>query len=106
MSENNSSRPNERTSPILVKVSRAAEISGYPKSFIRKTFIREELRPKNIPPPPPHQRRGRAVDIYADQIPTWVKTVEAFLAAQGRKGKRGRPTVAERIAQRQATSAV
>lgn len=99
MSDNSSHH--SRSNPILVKVSRAAEISGYPKSFIRKTFIREELRPKNIPPPPPHQRRGRAVDIYADQIPSWVKAVEAFLAGVGRKSKRGRPTVAERMAQRQ-----
>ena len=100
MSDSNSSSQHNRNYPILVKVSQAAEISGYPKSFIRKTFIREELRPKNIPPPPPHQRRGRAVDIYADQISAWVVSVEAFLLASRRKGKCGRPTVAERIAQR------
>jgi hypothetical protein len=88
------------THPILVKVQRAAEISGYPTSFIRKTFIREELRPKNVPPPPPHQKRGRAIDIYADRIPAWVEEVQIFLAQQGRKGNRGRPTVAERIARR------
>lgn len=86
--------------PILVKVQRAAELSGYPKSFIRKTFICEAKRPKNIPPPPPHQHRGRAVYIYAEQLATWVKEVELFIAAQNRKSHRGRPTVAERIARR------
>lgn len=91
--------------PVLVKVQRAAELSGYPKSFIRKTFICEAKRPKNIPPPPPHQHRGRAVYIYAEHIPSWVKSVEVFLAQQNRKGKSGRPTVAERIARRRLETA-
>lgn len=86
----------------LVRVDEAARITGLPKSILRKSFIREDKRPKNVPPPPPHKRIGRAVYILADQLSAWVKNLECGPHSHkpGEK-RRGRPTVAERIAQRQ-----
>jgi hypothetical protein len=87
----------------LVKVPEAARITGLPSSLIRKSFIREDKRPKNVPSPPPHKRIGRSVFILADQLSAWVRGLESHTLANqtGGKRKRGRPTVAERIAQRQ-----
>ena len=85
----------------LVKVPEAARITGLPASLIRKSFICEEKRPKNIPSPPPHKRIGRSIFIIADQLSAWVKTLGEENAPEGHRRRRGRPTVVERIAQRQ-----
>jgi hypothetical protein len=89
--------------PHLVRVDEAAELTGLSASLLRKTFMREEKRPKNIPSPPPHKRIGRAVYIVAEELPAWVgglgKQPEDL--DQAPKVRRGRPTVSERIAKRQ-----
>ncbi len=89
--------------PQLVRVAEAARITGLPKSMLRKTFIREDKRPKNVPPPPPHKRIGRSVYILADRLSEWVRSLES--SAQGLRplphARKGRPTVAERIARRE-----
>ena len=82
----------------LVRIPEAAEITGLPASLLRKSFIREEKRPKNVPPPPPHKRIGRAVYILADALPAWV---ESLGDRQSEHHRRGRPTVAERMMRRQ-----
>ena len=62
--------------------------------------MREEKRPKNIPLPPPHRRIGRAIYILADELPQWVRNLGRPAIATSSGKKRGRPTVAERIARR------
>lgn len=91
------------TTPHLVRVPEAARITGLPRSVLRKSFMREDKRPPNIPPPPPHKRIGRAVFIFADQLRPWLETIgePAPANASGAK-RRGRPTVTERIALRAA----
>ncbi len=59
----------------FVRVDEAAEITGLPASLIRKSFIAETKRPRNVPPPPPHMRIGRAVYIIRDQLPAWLATL-------------------------------
>jgi hypothetical protein len=59
----------------FVRVDEAAEITGLPASLIRKSFIAEPKRPRNVPPPPPHMRIGRAVYIIRDQLPTWLASL-------------------------------
>ena len=91
-----------RPSGHLIRVPEAARIAGVPRSLLRKSFMREEKRPKNIPPPPPHKRIGRAVYIVARELPAWVERLgSASLTNQTEENRRrGRPTVAERIARR------
>lgn len=84
----------------MVRVPEAARTTGLPQSLLRKTFIAEAKRPKNVPPPPPHKRIGRAVYILADRLAEWVETLDLRRADDGTR-RRGRPTVAERIARRQ-----
>lgn len=88
--------------PHLVRIPAAARLIGLPVSLLRKSFISERKRPKNVPPPPPHKRIGRSIYILIDQLPEWV---EALTGAGGEfsvgaRCKPGRPTVAERIARR------
>jgi hypothetical protein len=59
----------------FVRVNEAAEITGLPPSLIRKSFIAEAKRPRNVPAPPPHMRIGRAVYIIRDQLPAWLATL-------------------------------
>jgi hypothetical protein len=59
----------------FVRVDEAAEIAGLPASLIRKSFITEAKRPRNVPPPPPHKRIGRAVYIIRDQLPAWLASL-------------------------------
>jgi hypothetical protein len=86
-------------------VPEAARLTGLPRSLLRKSFMREDRRPKNVPPPPPHVRVGRAVYIVADKLAAWVETIGSPLPAAGQKRRRGRPTVAERIALRERPAA-
>ncbi len=88
--------------PHLVRIEEASDMTGLPESFLRKTFMREEKRPKNIPPPPPHKRIGRAIYIIADGLSGWIDSLDKLPTEQD-KPKRGRPTVAERIARREKT---
>jgi hypothetical protein len=92
-----------RTTAHLIKVPEAARITGLPGSLLRKSFMREDKRPKNVPAPPPHKRIGRAVYILADHLSTWVESLGKASNTGTPEGKRrrGRPTVAERIAHRQ-----
>lgn len=85
----------------LIRVPEAARIIGIPQSLLRKSFMREDRRPANVPTPPPHIHIGRAVYIIADQIPAWLETLGAAQGNPRPTRRRGRPTVAERIAQRQ-----
>lgn len=88
-----------RTTPHLVRIAEAARITGLPPSLLRKPFMSDEKRPKNIPLPPPHRRVGRAVYILANELPAWIES----LGNQGtlpEKRRRGRPTVGERIIRR------
>ena len=86
-----------RSTAHLIRIPEAAEITGLPASLLRKSFMREEKRPKNVPPPPPHKRIGRAVYILADALPAWVQNLGVPASEHHR---RGRPTVAERIQRR------
>jgi hypothetical protein len=90
----------------LIRVAEAARVTGLPLSLLRKTFIAEHKRPKNVPPPPPHRRIGRAVYIIADRLAAWVENLNNPLPGEGSNGRkrRGRPTVTERIARRQRES--
>jgi len=90
-----------RATPHLIRVPEAAQLTGLPVSLLRKCFMREDRRPKNVPPPPPHKRIGRAVYIIAHRLPAWVESLGTFSVTDGKR-KRGRPTVAERIARREA----
>jgi len=89
--------------PHLVRIPEAARITGLPLSILRKSFMREERRPRNVPPPPPHKRIGRSIYIFADALATWVQSlgVSPPSALGNFARKRGRPTVAARIARRQ-----
>ena len=82
----------------LIRIPEAAKLTGLPSSLLRKSFMREEKRPKNIPPPPPHKRIGRAVYIVADALPGWIDSLgrQPEFSHDGKR-RRGRPTVAERI---------
>jgi len=66
--------------------------------------MREEKRPKNIPASPPHVRIGRAIYIYAAELAGWVQGIKSLvqISAAGGKKRRGRPTLAERLARREA----
>jgi hypothetical protein len=94
--------PAPRRTAHLVRVPEAARITGLPQSLLRKSFIAEEKRPKNVPPPP-HKRIGHAVYIFTDRLAEWVETLGQFPsgAPLGTASRRGRPTVADRIAGRQ-----
>src|ERR1700722_9209140 len=95
-----------RATAHLIRVPEAARITGLPPSLIRKSFMREDKRPRNVPPPPPHRRIGRAVYILADELLAWVQSLGLAreTAAQEGNRRRGRPTVAERMARRQRES--
>jgi hypothetical protein len=86
----------------LIRIPEAARITGLPSSTLRKSFMRGEKRPRNIPPPPPHKRIGRAVYIIARELPAWIENIGRSLNRTDMIGKRGRgrPTVAERIRRR------
>lgn len=86
----------------LIRVPEAARIIGLPTSLLRKSFMCEEKRPRNVPPPPPHKRIGRAVYILAGELPKWIESLgNPFTVSGGQPRKRrGRPTVAERIINR------
>src|ERR1700736_5822257 len=64
-----------RVSAHLVRVPEAARITGLPPSLLRKSFMSEDERPKNVPPPPPHKRIGRAVYIVANELPAWIESL-------------------------------
>lgn len=85
-----------RVSAHLVRVPEAARIIGLPLSLLRKSFMSEDKRPKNVPPPPPHKRIGRAVYIVANELPAWIES----LGEPSVKRRRGRPTVTDRIMRR------
>jgi hypothetical protein len=93
--------PTDQSAPAsahLIRVPEAARLTGVPISILRKSFMRDEKRPRNIPKPPPHKRIGRAVYILARELPAWVETLgkAPVRLATGDKRRRGRPTVAER----------
>ena len=87
----------------LIRVPEAARITGLPQSLLRKSFMAEGKRPRNVPPPPPHKRIGRAVYILADRLAEWIETLGQIPtgAPRGEGNRRGRPTVTDRIARRQ-----
>ncbi len=92
-----------RTLSFFVRMEEAAAISGLPASLIRKSFIVEAKRPANIPPPPPHKRIGRAIYIVRDELDEWAKNIgNQPNHVKNDQARRGRPTVATRIEQRQA----
>lgn len=68
------------STPHLVRISQAAEITGLPASLLRKSFMSEEKRPKNVPSPPPHKRIGRAIYIIAEELPAWIGSLDRSLA--------------------------
>lgn len=84
----------------LIRIPEAARITGLPSSTLRKAFMREEKRPRNVPRPPPHKRIGRAVYIVARELPGWVESLGRTEVEE--KRRRGRPTVAERMKRRDA----
>jgi predicted DNA-binding transcriptional regulator AlpA len=91
-----------RATAHLIRVPEAARLTGLPRSLLRKSFMSEDKRPKNVPPPPPHKRIGRAVYILSGELPAWIKSLgKPPLAIGSEERRRGRPTVAERIMRRQ-----
>jgi hypothetical protein len=92
-----------RVSSLLVRIPEAAQITGLPSSILRKSFMREERRPPNVPAPPPHKRIGRAIYIFSSELPAWLDNLGKPNVLLGRthRTRRGRPTVAERIIRRQ-----
>lgn len=90
-------------SSVYVRVREAADITGVPLHIIRKSFIRPDKRPKNVPPPPPHKKLGRSVLIIAAELPAWAASIGAPVPTGQPKAKRGRPTKVEAIARRQIT---
>jgi hypothetical protein len=91
-----------RASALLIRLPEAARITGLPVSLLRKSFMREDKRPKNIPSPPPHKRIGRAVYVLASELPAWVENLSKRPGGMQReeKNRRGRPTVVERTMRR------
>ena len=89
----------------LIRVPEAARLTGLPQSLMRKSFMREEKRPRNVPAPPPHIHIGRAVYIFADKLPGWVASLGIAMVTTAPAKRRGRPTVAERIARRESEAA-
>ena len=87
----------------LIRVPEAARLTGLPRSLLRKSFMSEDKRPKNVPPPPPHKRIGRAVYILASELPAWIESLgkPPLAIVSEERRRRGRPTVAERIMRRQ-----
>jgi hypothetical protein len=87
----------------LIRIPEAARITGLPASLLRKSFMCEQKRPRNVPPPPPHKRIGRAVYIVAGELPKWIEGLGNPFAVNGPESRkrRGRPTVAERIMNRE-----
>ena len=93
----------EARHPLLVRVEEAAVITGLPASLIRKSFIDERKRPANIPAPPPHKRIGRSVYIIRDELAGWITSLGLEPSEiSERRPRRGRPTVAQRIARQAA----
>jgi predicted DNA-binding transcriptional regulator AlpA len=92
-----------RATAHLIRVPEAARITGLPRSLLRKSFMSQDKRPKNVPPPPPHKRIGRAVYILANELPAWIESLgkAPIKMGLGERRRRGRPTVAERIMRRQ-----
>jgi hypothetical protein len=89
--------------PLLVRVEEAAAITGLPASLIRKSFIDERKRPANIPSPPPHKRIGRSVYIIRGQLADWVSSIGQEPGEMNDdRPRRGRPTVAQRMARQAA----
>jgi hypothetical protein len=87
----------------FVRIEEAAAISGLPVSLIRKSFITEDKRPKNVPQPPPHKRIGRAIYIVRDELGEWAKNIgNQSDTIKPDPPRRGRPTLALRIKHRQA----
>jgi hypothetical protein len=74
----------------LIRVAEAARVTGLPVSLLRKTFIAEHKRPKNVPSPPPHKRIGRAVYIIADRLAAWVENLNNPLPGEGYASGEGR----------------
>ena len=104
MSVDNVSLPNTHVaSAHLIRVPEAARITGLPPSTLRKSFMRDEKRPRNIPLPPPHKRIGRAVYIIARELPGWIASLDraSTMTEMNHKRGRGRPTVAQRITRRE-----
>ena len=64
-----------RATAHLIRVPEAARITGLPRSLLRKSFMSQDKRPKNVPPPPPHKRIGRAVYILANELPAWIESL-------------------------------
>jgi predicted DNA-binding transcriptional regulator AlpA len=99
------SRRSPRATAHLIRIPEAAEITGLPASLLRKSFMREGKRPRNVPPPPPHKRIGRAVYILADELLAWIEGLGRSADIGPReKLRRGRPTVTERINRRPSAS--
>jgi hypothetical protein len=86
---------------IFLRVPEAAAAIGLPTSFVRKTFIRADRRPKNVPPPPPHRKVGRSVYIIAAELPGWAAAIGTPSVTEAPTPRRGRPAKAEVIARRQ-----
>jgi hypothetical protein len=94
----------QRSFSHVVRVPEAARITGLPASLIRKSFMCEEKRQKNIPSPPPHVRIGRSIFILADQLSHWLLCIGSQGAAGNSLRKRGRPRLSERMVRRQPES--
>lgn len=93
----------EKSLFFFVRVEEAAKITGLPASLIRKTFIAEIKRPKNLPSPPPHKRIGRAVYIIRNRLTAWVDALgDETGTSEAARPRGGRPTVADRIKRRPA----
>lgn len=90
----------QQSTPIYVRIPDAAAITGLPESIIRKSLIRADKRPKNVPPPPPHKKLGRSVLIIAAELQAWAASVGVPVPVEAPKPQRGRPTKAAQIAAR------
>jgi hypothetical protein len=86
--------------PIYLRVPEAAAVTGLPEHLLRKSFIRADKRPKNVPPPPPHKKLGRSVLIIAAELSGWAATVGSPVVVETPPAKGGRPSKAEQIARR------
>lgn len=91
----------------LIRVPEAARITGLPSSLLRKSFICESKRPRNVPPPPPHKRIGRSVYIIASELHAWIHSLggSPSTAESHAKPHHRRPTVSERVARVRSASA-
>jgi len=85
--------------PLLVRLPRAAELSGVPLGWLQKSFM--ETPPKGTPPCPPHIRLGRSIYIIAAQLPEWVASLQTTPPSPPPvQRSRGRPRKADAIASR------